>query len=72
MLGPMVNILSTKNQLVGVFNLELARCMLTYTKIPILISPFFIPLDLLMSISLPLLPKDHSSKMEGMLNPENF
>lgn len=72
MLGPMVNPSFPKNQLVGVFNLELAR-MYSYlyqnteTNFTILHS-----LDGYDEISLTGNTKTISNKMEGMLQPEDF
>jgi len=72
MLGPMVNPSFPKNQLVGVFNLELAR-MYSYlyqnteTNYTILHS-----LDGYDEISLTGNTKTITNKMEGMLKPEDF
>ncbi len=72
MLGPMVNPSFSKNQLVGVFNLELAR-MYSYlyqntdTNFTILHS-----LDGYDEISLTGNTKTISNTMEGMLKPESF
>ncbi len=72
MLGPMVNPSFPKNQLVGVFNLELAR-MYSYiyqntdTNFTILHS-----LDGYDEISLTGNTKTISNTMEGLLKPENF
>jgi len=72
MLGPMVNPSFPKNQLVGVFNLELAR-MYSYlyqntdTNFTILHS-----LDGYDEISLTGTTKTISNKMEAMLQPEDF
>ena len=72
MLGPMVNPSFPQNQLVGVFNLELARMYAylyqdTNTNFTILHS-----LDGYDEISLTCPTKIITPKMEGMLNPENF
>jgi anthranilate phosphoribosyltransferase len=72
MLGPMVNPSFPKNQLVGVFNLELARMYSylyqnTQTNFTILHS-----LDGYDEISLTGSTKTISNKMEGMLKPEDF
>jgi anthranilate phosphoribosyltransferase len=72
MLGPMVNPSFPKNQLVGVFNLELARMYAylyqnTDTNFTILHS-----LDGYDEVSLTGPTKTITSSMEGMLNPEDF
>lgn len=72
MLGPMVNPSFPQNQLVGVFNLELARMYAylyqdTATNFTILHS-----LDGYDEVSLTCPTKIITRKMEGMLNPENF
>ncbi|MEC5167365.1 anthranilate phosphoribosyltransferase [Flavobacterium sp. PL11] len=72
MVGPMVNPAFPQNQLVGVFNLELARMYAylyqnTATNFTILHS-----LDGYDEISLTGSTKIITSKMEGMLNPEDF
>lgn len=72
MLGPMVNPSFPKNQLVGVFNLELARMYAylyqnTNTNFTILHS-----LDGYDEVSLTGPTKTITSSMEGMLNPEDF
>ena len=72
MLGPMVNPAFPKNQLVGVFNLELARMYAylyqnTNVNFTILHS-----LDGYDEISLTSPTKTITSTMEGMLNPEDF
>ncbi|MET0759980.1 MAG: anthranilate phosphoribosyltransferase [Flavobacterium sp.] len=72
MLGPMVNPSFPKNQLVGVFSLELARMYAylyqnTDTNFTILHS-----LDGYDEISLTGSTKTISNKMEGMLKPEDF
>jgi anthranilate phosphoribosyltransferase len=72
MLGPMVNPSFPKNQLVGVFSLELARMYAylyqnTNTNFTILHS-----LDGYDEISLTGSTKTISNKMEGMLKPEDF
>lgn len=72
MLGPMVNPAFPQNQLVGVFNLELARMYAylyqnTNTNFTILHS-----LDGYDEISLTGPTKTISNHMEGMLNPEDF
>jgi anthranilate phosphoribosyltransferase len=72
MLGPMVNPSFPKNQLVGVFNLELARMYAylyqnTDTNFTILHS-----LDGYDEVSLTGPTKMITSKMEGMLYPEDF
>lgn len=72
MLGPMVNPSFPKNQLVGVFNLELARMYAylyqdTDTNFTILHS-----LDGYDEVSLTCPTKIITRKMEGMLNPESF
>ncbi|MBO9584042.1 MAG: anthranilate phosphoribosyltransferase [Flavobacterium sp.] len=72
MLGPMVNPAFPQNQLVGVFNLELARMYAylyqnTDTNFTILHS-----LDGYDEISLTGPTKTISNHMEGMLNPEDF
>jgi len=72
MLGPMVNPSFPKNQLVGVFNLEMARMYAylyqnTNTNFTILHS-----LDGYDEVSLTGPTKMITSKMEGMLNPEDF
>lgn len=72
MLGPMVNPSFPQNQLVGVFNLELARMYAylyqdTTTNFTILHS-----LDGYDEVSLTCPTKIITRKMEGMLNPENF
>jgi anthranilate phosphoribosyltransferase len=72
MLGPMVNPSFPKNQLVGVFNLELARMYAylyqdTTTNFTILHS-----LDGYDEVSLTCPTKIITRKMEGMLNPESF
>ncbi|WP_125719900.1 anthranilate phosphoribosyltransferase [Flavobacterium ustbae] len=72
MLGPMVNPSFPQNQLVGVFNLELARMYAylyqnTEVNFTILHS-----LDGYDEISLTGPTKTISNRMEGMLNPEDF
>ncbi|MBX9887686.1 MAG: anthranilate phosphoribosyltransferase [Flavobacteriaceae bacterium] len=72
MLGPMVNPSFPQNQLVGVFNLELARMYAylyqdTTTNYTILHS-----LDGYDEVSLTCPTRIITPKMEGMLNPENF
>ena len=72
MLGPMVNPSFPKNQLVGVFNLEMARMYAylyqnTNTNFTILHS-----LDGYDEVSLTGATKTITSSMEGMLNPEDF
>ena len=72
MLGPMVNPSFPKNQLVGVFNLELARMYAylyqnTKTNFTILHS-----LDGYDEISLTCSTKTITNTMEGMLQPEDF
>ena len=72
MLGPMVNPSFPQNQLVGVFNLELARMYAylyqdTNTNFTILHS-----LDGYDEVSLTCPTKIITPKMEGILNPENF
>ena len=72
MVGPMVNPSFPQNQLVGVFNLELARMYAylyqnTSTNFTILHS-----LDGYDEISLTAPTKFISNKMEGMLNPDDF
>jgi anthranilate phosphoribosyltransferase len=72
MLGPMVNPSFPQNQLVGVFNLELARMYAylyqdTSTNFTILHS-----LDGYDEVSLTCPTKIITPKMEGMLNPESF
>ncbi|HEY1196265.1 anthranilate phosphoribosyltransferase [Flavobacterium sp.] len=72
MLGPMVNPAFPQNQLVGVFNLELARMYAylyqnTNTNFTILHS-----LDGYDEISLTGPTKTITNHMEGMLNPEDF
>ena len=72
MLGPMVNPSFPQNQLVGVFNLELARVYAylyqnTNTNFTILHS-----LDGYDEVSLTSPTKTITSSMEGMLNPEDF
>ena len=72
MVGPMVNPSFPQNQLVGVFNLELARMYAylyqnTNTNFTILHS-----LDGYDEVSLTAPTKIITSKMEGMINPEDF
>ena len=72
MLGPMVNPSFPKNQLVGVFNLEMARMYAylyqnTNTNFTILHS-----LDGYDEVSLTGATKTITRSMEGMLNPEDF
>ncbi|SEA42696.1 anthranilate phosphoribosyltransferase [Flavobacterium gillisiae] len=72
MLGPMVNPSFPKNQLVGVFNLELARIYSylyqnTHVNVTILHS-----LDGYDEVSLTGPTKIITSSMEGILNPEDF
>lgn len=72
MLGPMVNPSFPKNQLVGVFNLELARiCSYLYQSTDVNVTILH-SLDGYDEVSLTGPTKIITSSMEGVLNPEDF
>ncbi|MFV8333328.1 anthranilate phosphoribosyltransferase [Flavobacterium sp. GSP14] len=72
MLGPMVNPAFPKNQLVGVFNLELARMYAYLYQNTDVNFTILHSLDGYDEISLTSPTKTITSKMEGMLHPEDF
>jgi len=72
MLGPMVNPSFPKNQLVGVFNLELARMYAYLYQNTDVNFTILHSLDGYDEISLTGATKMITSRMEGMINPEDF
>jgi anthranilate phosphoribosyltransferase len=72
MLGPMINPSFPKNQLVGVYNLELARKYAYLYQNTDLNFTILHSLDGYDEVSLTCPTKTITKKMEGVLNPEDF